>query len=92
MSTTTMSTWGDACKLQAQSNAGRDLLVWAVQQNPGDFPGKFTARPTTMFSKEPVDFVLVSESLDGIRKMLPPGLVRLDREPDDSPSIVEAWV
>jgi hypothetical protein len=87
-----MKTWEDACKLQSESNAGRDLLTWSVCENPKDFPGKFTAVPSSMFLNQTIDFVLVAGSLAGIRKMLPPGLVRMEREPNDEPVVVEVWI
>lgn len=87
-----MNTWEDACRLQSDSNKGRDLLMWTVYENPGDFPGKVVAKPSSLFAGTPVDFVLVADSLAGIRKMLPPGLVRIEREPNDDPVIVEVWM
>jgi hypothetical protein len=90
-----MNTWEDACKLQSEMNSDRDLLMWEVYVNTSDFPGRFTARPQSMFAMKhgiALDFVLVSDSLDGIRKMLPPGLVKMGRDPDDEPQIVEVWI
>jgi len=87
-----MNTWEDACKLQSDGNADRDLLMWTVCASPSDFPGKVTARPSSLFAGKPVDFVLVADSLAGIRKMLPPGLVKIEREPNDDPVIVEVWM
>lgn len=92
-----MNSRAEACDLQAFANRNRDLLVWEVCANPTDFPGKFTARPASMFhsTRESItflDFVLVADTLDAVRKMLPPGLVAMQRHPTDPPQFVENWV
>lgn len=91
-----MKTFEDACSLQASTNRDRDLLMWAIYDNPSDFPGKFVARPVSLFHSTPeklafLDFVLVADSLAEIRKMLPPGLTNLGADSRDEPHIVETW-
>jgi hypothetical protein len=66
------------------------LDVWIVYDSPSDFPGKFVARRFQV--KTPTPDVLVADTLEGLRKLLPQGLVRLERTPHDQPHIVEVWV
>ena len=71
---------------------GGDLLVWAVYNSPTDHPGKFIARPYSIRRQVALRCHLTADSLDQIRRLLPPGVVRLDRNSDDDPKIVETWV
>lgn len=87
-----MSTYEDACEVQATASRDRDLLVWTICANPSDFPGRYTARPHSTFSGRPLEFVLVADGLDAIRALLPPGLSCLARAPTDDPVILETWV
>jgi hypothetical protein len=69
-----------------------ELLIWTVCHNTKDYPDLFTARPHLARSGRPGDFVMTDATLEGIRALLPPGLVNLHREPQDDPVIVESWV
>jgi hypothetical protein len=66
------------------------LDVWIVYDSPSDFPGKFIARRFQM--NTPTSDVLSADTLEALRKLLPKGLVRLDRTAHDQPHIVEVWV
>jgi hypothetical protein len=81
-----------AWRWQSAAIEAADLLVWTVCENPSDNPGKFTARPHSTRANAPCDFVLVSDTLDAVRGLLPPGLVRLPRDTSDDPVIVETWI
>lgn len=37
-------------------------------------------------------FTMTHDTLAELREQLPPGLARLDRQPDDEPVIVETWI
>jgi hypothetical protein len=39
----------------------------------------------------PSPYLLLADSLAGIRDQLPPGLVRSERMPGDPPEVVEIW-
>ena len=39
----------------------------------------------------PSPYLLLADTLTGIRAMLPPGLVRSERMPADPPEVVEIW-
>ena len=63
------------------------LEMWT---SPIDLPGRFVARKLLL--DRPTDELLQDKTLDGLRKKLPQGLIRLERLPQDDPKIVETWV
>ncbi len=40
----------------------------------------------------PTSELLQDKSLEGLRARLPPGLIRLERSPNDDACIVECWI
>ena len=71
-----------------------ELSMWAITKNPTDFPGQFVARRWVIGAGVMAVTVdhLVSDTLEGVRALLPPYLVRLPRDPNDDPAILESWV
>src|SRR5262249_31167128 len=89
-------------ELHADMSRTRPLLGWVVMQDQRGYPGKFIARLVTDYDpdrfiarlatdREP-SHVLVANTLDEIRAMLPPRLVRIERLPGDPADVVEAWI
>ena len=73
--------------------AADELSLWTVYEHPKDFPGQFIARRWIVGGEgRPTNDVLVAESLEGVRKQLPDGLVRLPRNTEDPPVVVETWI
>jgi len=70
------------------------LGMWAVSRNPSDFPNKFVARKWLIGRGNlmPTFEHHISDTLDGIRAMLPLGLQPIPRSPSDAPVIVESWI
>jgi len=70
------------------------LLIWTVYFSPKDFPDWFVARPTMIRPKTsgPIPMHLMARDINTLRTMLPGGLVRLERKPEDEPQIMEVWV
>lgn len=66
------------------------LNIWVIYDHPDDFPDQFTARRWVL--DRPTDEYLFADTLDELRGKLPPGLVRLQRDPADDPKIVESWL
>jgi hypothetical protein len=64
--------------------------VWIVYDSPSDFPGCYVARRFKM--DKPTSDVLTAATLDDLRALLPPGLIRLERTEHDQPHLVEVWV
>ena len=52
------------------------------------YPGKLMARLATM---QTTRYVLLADTLDGMRAALPPGMYRSDRTPADPAGLVELW-
>lgn len=73
----------------------RDPLgMWVIYDHPSDFPDKFVARrfyvgPKVILASD--DFVS-SETLHGVRALLPDGLHNRGRHQHDESQIVETWV
>lgn len=65
--------------------------IWTVYENPTDFPGKFVARLWDL--DQPTDQIKVADTLREIRaELMPLGLHRLERQPEDDPHILETWL
>ena len=73
--------------------ADQQLSLWTVYQQPTDHPDKCVARRWTVTpAPAPTEDVLLADDLDALRQMLPHGLVRMERNPEDDPKIVETWI
>lgn len=78
--------------LQLAAREQGDLLTWAIYNSPDDHPGKFVARPFSAKRNAPLLHHLIADDLDTLRTMLPSGLIRMVRHPDDDAAIVESWI
>lgn len=72
------------------------LVMWTIYDRPLDFPQGFIARKW-MVSGQPAvaqatNETLTDDSLDGLRKRLPPGLYQMPRGALDETQIVETWL
>jgi hypothetical protein len=54
------------------------------------YPKRYAARLATS-GPVPSPYLLLADTLAGIRNLLPPGLVRAERQPADPPEVVEIW-
>ena len=70
------------------------LEMWVIYERPKDYPQGFVARRWLIAAGEPrpTSVAFVADTLEGARAQLPPGLFRMDRQPDDEPQIVEVWL
>lgn len=75
--------------------------VWTIYCSPDDFPGQYVVRrheiicngfgvPPTITPRE--QWGRATNTIEEARAMLPPGLERVDRNPEDQPSIAESWL
>jgi hypothetical protein len=69
----------DACRDHA-------AVAWAVFWDLPAYPKRYAARLAT---SSPWPYLLLADTLDGVRAILPPGLVRSERMPADPPEVVE---
>lgn len=70
------------------------LAMFTVYESPRDYPGLFVARRWEIAPgiARPTAWVRTADTLDAVRALLPAGLCRIDRTPDDDPAIAEVWV
>jgi len=72
------------------------LTVWVIYDHPSDYPNSYVLRPQVLVrgQKEPVALsqAWTADTPDQLRRIIPPGLHRLDRQPDDHPQILETWI
>lgn len=69
------------------------LSIWTVYDHPADYPTCYVARRFEIVAGRVVATrdVFVSPYLYVIRAMIP-GLVRIERSPEDDPTILESWM
>jgi hypothetical protein len=71
----------DACRDHA-------IVAWVVLWDLPAYPERYAARLATSTASP---YLLLADTLDGIRAMLPPGLAQSGRMPGDPPEVVEIW-
>jgi hypothetical protein len=80
---------------QAEAAKRGALSMWTVYERPRDYACGFVARrfEITRDGPKPTQMTLKCLELEPIReKLANAGMVRLDRNPEDEPQIVETWV
>jgi hypothetical protein len=83
--------------LQLQHNAAQRgaLMVWTMYDHPKDYPDGFIARrfEVNMHGDvAPTDHTMMGEVDDLQEIFRTAGLVRVSRQDDDDPVIVETWI
>lgn len=68
----------------------KQLFIWTIYKHPSDYPDKFVARCFNF--NRPTTAVYTADTLEEIRRLIPQGLFRLERDPNDDPVIVEVWI
>lgn len=70
------------------------LVIWTIYDHPSDYPGEYVLR-----SWKVADSGLYGGSvtahhadLNEVRRVVPPGRQRIERDPTDDPVILESWV
>lgn len=69
------------------------LDQWIVYERPLDYPRHYVVRRHEIGHgwHRPTGDVLLADSLQNARRLIPVGLVRIPRSPEDDPTIVETW-
>lgn len=59
-----------------------------------DHPGVYCARKWKAVpgATEPLELLGTAQTLEGIRKLVPEHMVKLERHTEDDPCIVETWI
>ncbi|QAY80402.1 hypothetical protein [Sphingosinicella sp. BN140058] len=75
------------------------LTVWVIYHRPADVPGvEYVLRAQTANRDRTITVhpeAWTGSTLDEVRgklERIQPGLVRLDRAPEDEPHVVETWI
>lgn len=71
------------------------LSMWTVYQSPTDYPGQFVARRWICDNNPPIatSDMLVSPLYEDIRRaMIERDMVRMQRNDEDDPVILETWI
>jgi hypothetical protein len=68
--------------------------VWTVYDRPTDYPNHFVLRCWHVIGGTPMPnpHCYLADTLEGIRMLVPPGLNRMERRPEDDEKIVENWL
>jgi hypothetical protein len=70
------------------------LPVWTIYRPiTREYPGFWVARMHIVLpTMKPTRFVITHDTLEELRTLLPPGLVRAAADPRDVPEIEETWL
>lgn len=72
------------------------LAMWNIFDGPSDNPAKFVARKCLIGGGSGVplitDSVVIGDTLEEVRGLLPQGLYCMPRYPEDPPDFVECWL
>jgi hypothetical protein len=71
------------------------LAMWTVYDHPRDHPDHFVARLAFVSGTGGLvmtETTITAATLEQLRGLLPPGLCRIARHPDDDANIVEIWL
>jgi hypothetical protein len=71
-----------------------ELYTYTIFNRPLDHPDKVVVRKFKIEAGmvEPTDDIILCESVEEARTKIPYGLVPIERDPSDNPSIVETWI
>lgn len=67
-----------------------DMSIWIVFEEPPDFPDQYVARLYRSYV-DTGEYV-VGATLNEVRALLPPGLMRMERSRGDDPMVRESWI
>jgi hypothetical protein len=69
------------------------VAIWTVYERPKDYPQGYVARRFVIKANLPIstEETMFGLTPDDVRAQLPKGLIRIERDPEDEPQIVETW-
>jgi hypothetical protein len=75
-------------------SANEKLEMYVIYYRPKDHPTLYVLRKWNISNvgASPDDEFAMGETLDEIRSLVPHYCVRLERDPNDDPVIVESWI
>jgi len=66
------------------------MELWVIYKHPKDYPDKYVARKWIL--DEPTSEAVFANTLEEARLAIPKGLIRMERNNQDDPCIVEIWL
>jgi hypothetical protein len=68
--------------------------MWTIYKHPLDYPDAWVARRLIVRAGQiwMTYDMFTADTLDEVRALLPQGLDRIDRSPNDDPVIAEVWI
>jgi hypothetical protein len=69
--------------------------MFVVYSNPLDYPNKFVVRRWAIgpgYVNADGDWFYLGETLEEVRSHVPKWCIRIDRQQNDEPQIVEVWI
>jgi hypothetical protein len=74
---------------------GTFMTHWVIYKHPKDHPDRYVLRATYITDAHNImvdPMAWVHKDVEVLRRILPPGLVKIDRHPNDDPVILETWI
>jgi hypothetical protein len=76
--------------------SGTVMEMYVVYKRPKDYPDHYVLRKWIIGAAKdrplPSEWFALADTLDAIRAQVPNGFIRLERDPNDEPQIVECWI
>jgi len=74
--------------------SAEDLSIWVVYERPRDYPTSYVVRrhAISQGGSYGMGDLSVHATLDEARAAIPSWTVRLERDPNDEPQILESWI
>jgi hypothetical protein len=71
-----------------------ELEMFVIYERPRDYPDKYVMRrwEITHGGSRPTDYFVLADTLEEVRRAVPPWCVKLFRDAQDEPQIVESWI
>jgi hypothetical protein len=84
---------GEAYMARLHDRLRHRLPLWVIYRPvTREYPGLWVTRMHVVLPEiRATRFVMTHDTLEQLRSILPPGLARLARDPNDEPEIEEVW-
>lgn len=85
---------GPPREVSEDATVPKAMHQWVVYKRPKDFPNSYVARRWDIGKGDyqPSEIMIVGPDLESIRRLLPIGMIRTPRQPEDDSVIVEVWI
>ncbi len=77
--------------VRVKLNTLSSVPIITVYKKPKEYPDKFVARLWDVNNK-PTNFVVIADTLENVRKLIPKNMIRIPPSEKDDPVIVEVYL